>query len=49
LKGKQLLYSKELGNLFNVSEGLNLSKLGEGTYEVILSAGGKDYSFKVNK
>jgi len=49
IKGKQLLYSKELGNLFNVSEGLNLSKLGEGTYEVILSAGGKDYSFKVNK
>jgi len=49
LKGKQLLYSKELGNFFNISEGLNISKLGEGTYEVILSAGGKDYSFKVNK
>jgi hypothetical protein len=49
LKGKQLLYSKELGKVFNVTEGMNLSRLEKGNYEVILSAGGRDYSFRVDK
>jgi hypothetical protein len=49
LKNNQLLYSKELGKTFNVCEGLNLSKLEKGNYEVILSAGIREYAFRVDK
>jgi len=49
LKKNQLLYSKELGKTFNVTEGMNLSALVKGNYEVILSAGEKEYSFRVDK
>ena len=47
LRGNQLLYSKELGKLFNVNEAMNLSKLEEGNYEVVLSAGDQEHSFKI--
>lgn len=49
LKKNQLLYTKELGKTFNVTEGMNLSRLEKGNYEVILSAGEKEYSFRVEK
>jgi hypothetical protein len=49
LKNKQLLYSKELGKTFNVNEGMNLSMLESGNYEVILLAGAREYSFRVEK
>lgn len=49
LKGKQLLYTKELGKTFSVTEGLNLSRLEHGNYEVILTAGSCDYSFRIEK
>ena len=49
LKKNQLLYSKELGKTFNVTEGINLSRLEKGNYEVILSAGDQEYSFRVDK
>lgn len=49
LKKNQLLYTKELGKTFNVTEGMNLSRLGRGNYEVILLAGDREYSFRVDK
>ena len=49
LKGNKLLYSKELDKTFNVTEGMNLSRLESGNYEVILTAGDKEYSFLVDK
>ncbi|MBA4409683.1 MAG: hypothetical protein C0397_09700 [Odoribacter sp.] len=49
LKKNQLLYSKELGKTFSVTEGINLSRLEKGNYEVILSAGDQEYSFRVDK
>ena len=48
LKNKQLLFSRDCGNTFTVNEGLNLSNLENGTYEVVLSAGGKDYSYMID-
>jgi len=44
----QLLYSKKIGRNFNVCEGLNLSKLGRGDYQAILSTGEKEYSYPVH-
>lgn len=49
LKKNQLLYTKELGKTFNVTEGMNLSRLEKGNYEVILLAGDREYSFRVDK
>jgi hypothetical protein len=49
LKKNQLLYTKELGKTFNVTEGMNLSGLESGNYEVILLAGDREYSFRVEK
>ncbi|MFY9151257.1 MAG: hypothetical protein WAO52_04515 [Prolixibacteraceae bacterium] len=49
LKKDQLLYSKDLGKIFNVTEGINLSRLEGGNYEIVLSAGGKEYSFHIDK
>ncbi len=46
--GKDLVYSKEMGDRFNVNEGLNLSKLEKGAYSVILSSGSKNYSYSLN-
>jgi len=49
LNKNQLLYDKEIGYNFIVSEGLDLSNLENGTYEVVLSVGDKEYSYKINK
>lgn len=44
----QLIYSKNIGRNFKVSEALNLAKLNEGSYEAVLSTGNKDYSYKID-
>ena len=49
LNKNQLLYDKEIGYNFIVSEGLDLSNLENGTYEVVLSVGNKEYSYKIDK
>jgi len=43
-----LVYTKEIGNKFNVSEGFNLSKLEKGTYSVVLSSNEKSYTYNLN-
>lgn len=43
-----LIYTKEIGNKFNVNEGFNLSKLERGTYSVVLSAKDKSYTYLLN-
>lgn len=43
-----LVYSKEIGNRFNVNEGFNLSKLEKGAYSVILTTNSKSYTYSVN-
>ena len=40
-----LVYSKEIGNKFNVTEGYDLSKLEKGSYSVVLSTDSKSYSY----
>lgn len=47
MKDNQLLYSKEIGKNFTVSEALNLSKLDEGTYTAVLSSGDKEYTYPI--
>jgi len=49
LNRNQLLYNKEIGYNFIASDRLDLSYLENGTYEVILSVGGKEYSYLINK
>ena len=49
LKKDQLLYTKDLGKTFNISEAINLSQLDLGSYTAVLSAGGKDYSYQIEK
>jgi len=44
-----IMYSKEIGRDFKVEEGLNLSKLQSGTYEVVLSTRDNTYSYLVKK
>lgn len=43
----QLLYTKTVGNDFTVQQALNLSKLEKGNYEVILTAGKKQFSHPI--
>ncbi|MFA5328531.1 MAG: hypothetical protein WC384_12130 [Prolixibacteraceae bacterium] len=43
-----LVYSKELGNKFNVTEGYDLSKLEKGNYIVVLSTNNKSYTYDLN-
>ena len=42
-----LVYSKEIGTKFNVTEGYDLSKLDKGVYSVVLSTNDKSYSYNV--
>jgi len=49
LKDGQVLYTKDLGNPFNMSEGVNLSQSDLGDYTAVLSAGGKEYSYQIDK
>jgi len=43
-----LVYSKEIGDKFNVTEGFDLSKLANGNYTVVLSTGSRNYDYQVN-
>ncbi len=43
-----LVYTKEIGNKFNVVEGFDLSKLEKGTYTVVLSSDSKNYTYNLN-
>ncbi|MBW8324877.1 MAG: hypothetical protein K0M50_08950 [Prolixibacteraceae bacterium] len=45
---QQLIFTKEIGRNFNVSEALNLSKLDKGTYTAVLSTNKKDYSYNLD-
>ena len=44
----QVIYTKEIGRVFNVSEALNLSKLEKGNYTAILSTKDKEYAYDIN-
>lgn len=46
--GSELIYNKALENTFSVNEGWSLSKLDQGDYFVVLSAGDKRYNYAVN-
>jgi hypothetical protein len=41
----QVIYTKEIGRNFNVSEALNLSKLDKGFYTAVLSTKDKEYTY----
>lgn len=43
----QLLYTKEIGRNFTVTEALDLSKLNKGNYKAVLLAGNKDFSYPI--
>ena len=43
-----LVFSKEIGDKFNVTKGFDLSKLANGAYTVVLSADNKNYTYNVN-
>lgn len=43
-----LVYSKQIGNKFNVLEGFDLSKLEKGNYQVVLSSDSKSYSYDLD-
>ncbi len=49
LYGKNdLVYSKKIGDRFNVNEGFDLSKLEKGKYSVVLSTNSKSYTYSLN-
>ena len=43
-----LVYSKSIGDKFNVTEGFDLSKLDKGAYSVVLSSESKTFSYQLN-
>ena len=43
-----LVYSKEIGTKFNVTEGYDLSKLDKGSFSVVLSSDSKSYSYDLD-
>lgn len=43
----ELVYSKEIGSKFNVTEGFDLSKLNSGSYSVVLSTGDRSYTYNL--
>ncbi|MFV0378116.1 MAG: hypothetical protein ACK5JD_12550 [Mangrovibacterium sp.] len=45
--GNELIYNKALDNSFSVNEGLNLSKLAAGQYQIVLAAGDKQFDYPV--
>ena len=47
-KDNELVYSKSLGNKFNVIEGYDLSKLEEGVYSVLLSGNDRTFTYGVD-
>jgi len=48
-EGDNLIYNKALENTFSVNEGLNLSKLKTGNYQVVLATGDEVYDYTVQK
>lgn len=44
----QLIYNKEIGHDFSVTEALDLSKLEKGNYKAVLLAGNKDFSYPIS-
>ncbi|MGD9558445.1 MAG: hypothetical protein AB7V25_15570 [Mangrovibacterium sp.] len=46
--GNDLIYNKALENTFSVNEGLNLSRLKAGTYQVVLATGDQVYDYTVD-
>lgn len=46
-EGNNLIYNKALENTFSVNEGLNLSKLKTGNYQVVLATGDEVYDYTV--
>lgn len=46
--GNDLIYNKALENTFSVNEGLNLSRLKAGNYQVVLATGDQVYDYTVN-
>ncbi len=46
-EGNELIYNKALDDSFSVNEGLNLSKLQAGQYQVVLAAGSKKFEYPV--
>ena len=44
----ELVYSKEIGDKFNVNKGFDLTKLANGAYTVVLSTDTKNYTYNVN-
>jgi hypothetical protein len=46
--GNDLVYSKEMGNEFNVVEGFDLSRLEKGAYYVVLSTESESYSYNLD-
>ena len=44
----ELVYSKEIGDKFNVNKGFDLTKLANGAYTVVLSTDSKNYTYNVN-
>ena len=43
-----LVYSKKIGDKFNVNEGFDLSKLNSGNYSVVLSTDSKSFTYNVD-
>ncbi len=46
-EGNDLIFNKALDDSFSVNEGLNLSKLETGAYQIVLDAGAKDFNYPV--
>lgn len=46
--GPELIFTKELGNKFNVIEGYDLSKLAKGSYSVVLTSDSQNYSYNLD-
>lgn len=45
----ELVYTKNVGRNFIVTEALNLSKLEDGNYVAVLTSGDKEYSYTIDK
>ncbi|WP_372774095.1 hypothetical protein [Mangrovibacterium sp.] len=46
-EGNELIYNKALDNSFSVNQGLNLSKLAAGQYQIVLATGNKQFNYPV--
>jgi hypothetical protein len=46
-KNNKQIYRKEIGRSFSIHHALDLSKLDKGTYQAVLSAGGKQFEYPI--